>query len=74
MAEEVIVSTALHKEHEIKAPGTSDILSVADFKAQCAADNLQPGQLKGKEAIDAVLSEEMGLTTDALKQIQKVCE
>lgn len=76
IAEEVVVSTALHKEHEIKAPGTSDILSVAEFKAECTADRLHLGQLKSKEseAINAALSEEMGIPTDALKQIQEVCK
>lgn len=74
--DEVVVSTALHKEHEITAPGTSKILSVAEFKAECATDVLQPGQLKIKDpgTLDAALSKEMGITTEALKEIRKVCE
>lgn len=72
MSEEVIVSTALHKEHEITAPGTTKIISVAEFKAECDSV-VQLGKLKTNES-DAALSKEMGITTDNLKQIQGVCE
>lgn len=75
MSEEVIVSTALHKEHEITAPGTTKIISVAELKAECDSV-VQLGKLKTNESesLDAALSKEMGITTDHLKQIQGVCE
>jgi hypothetical protein len=79
LAGEVVVSTAIHKQHDINAPGTSKVLSVAEFREQCAAAAAALAgcsQLKTKdpETLDATLSEQMGITTAALKEIRRACE
>lgn len=64
----------VEKEHNITGPGTTKIFSVDEFKANCAQQPRQPSQLQESDSLDADLSQEMGITTDALKQIQKTCE
>lgn len=77
MAEEVTVSTALHKEHDQNALGTSKVTSAAEFKAECvAAGILEPGQLQtwDPRTVDDALCREMGITIAALKEVEKNCE
>lgn len=56
-------------EHGITmpAPGTTKILSVAEFKSECA---INASQLEKSE----VAANEIGITAERLEQIKEVCE
>ena len=77
MNEEVTVSTALHKEHDNNAPGTSKATSAAEFKADCAAAGvLGAGQLQTRDpqTLNDALCREMDITTAALIEVERICE
>ena len=62
------------KQHNLKCPGTTEIVKVNAFKAACTSADLQLEHSSTSSLSDMALSEEMGITDDKLKEIQELCE
>lgn len=79
LGEDSTLGVASKKEHSFTAPGTSEILSVAEFKAVCAREDSHLNQLQTpvpscSSDADKEISQQMGVTVDALQAIKEVCE
>lgn len=79
--EEEEMGATSNKQHDITAPGMSEITSVPEFKEMCAAlaphlEQLQspiPPQDRQHRSVSKQ-AQKMGIPREQLKDIQKLCE
>lgn len=67
-----------HKEHMYTGPGTSEIISVPEFKDLCSRENSQLEQLQAPIALYsseiALFQQQVGVDGDKLKEITEACK
>lgn len=80
--EEEEMGATANKQHDITAPGMSEIISVPEFKESCAGlaselKELQSPILQSahqKKAMYSCLARKMGITRERFKEIRTACK
>ncbi len=78
--EEEEMGATTNKQHDITAPGMSEIISVSEFRESCAGasqlEELQSPIPQGRQQRSTYtkLAQQMGITKERLKEIRVICE